>query len=617
MNKALKCYVFLLTLWMGTTPVFADELEYYIVLGSFDSESAAKTYATNVNRSIPCKIVPTNVDGRKLYRVQVDSAESYAGAEIKRQAISKQGYASAWIHQRQVEDVTQARALPVSESPQSPVAEVRKPERKISQLRHVVIGELGLDSPILNDEIDDLADDYLERKIQVSELLKLKESINQLFAVKGYINTGVVIPDQKISEGKLRFKLIEGEISNLDVESELNDSYIKGRVSITEPFNLMALQESLKLLEKDPFVKRIDANITPGKVPGEADLTLAVDTHPKFNLGFYVANNRSPSIGAYNAAVSIETRNLTGWGETLKLKTSATEGLDSHDARFSIPFNRHDHRISLSYSLSDSAVIEEPFNEIGVKSATESFGLNFNFPIIKTLRSNVDLQLTFESRKNDTSLLGIPFSFSEGAVNGESKVTPVRLALLYSKTGVSQAVAARLAISKGTKAFGATKNNNQADGDFTSYLAQAQFSRQFSEQFYVTTKLLAQYATSTLLSIEKFSLGGISTVRGYRENQIVRDNAYLATIEARFRPDTEQAMEFIGFFDWGSGKNHDDAIAQGKDTIYGAGVGISYQGLKGLTADVFYAHAFKDFKVTEKDLQDEGFHFRLRYNYAF
>ena len=31
----------------------------------------------------------------------------------------------------------------------------------------------------------------------------------------------------------------------------------------------------------------------------------------------------------------------------------------------------------------------------------------------------------------------------------------------------------------------------------------------------------------------------------------------------------------------------------------------------------FYAHAFKDFKVTEKDLQDEGFHFRLRYNYAF
>ena len=109
MNKAFKCGVCLLTLWMGTTPVFADELEYYIVLGSFDSESAAKTYATNVNRSIPCKIVPTNVDGRKLYRVQVGSALSYAEAEIKRQAISNQGYASAWIHQRQVEDVTQAR----------------------------------------------------------------------------------------------------------------------------------------------------------------------------------------------------------------------------------------------------------------------------------------------------------------------------------------------------------------------------------------------------------------------------------------------------------------------------------------------------------------------------
>ncbi len=617
MSKFFSKAVCLFALLAGHLSVFADNSQYYIVVGSFDSAQAAKRFSANINQVLSSEVFPTDVDGRRLHRVEIGPAISYLDAENERQRLIEQGYSSAWIYQRQ--DVYEPPARAVLTSAAAPLSHhgVRKQQRKVSQMEYVVIEELGLESPILKEEISDLANSYLERKIQVSELLKLKESINQLFAINGYINSGVTIPDQQISNGKIDFRLVEGEISNLAVESELRTRYVEGRINITEPFNLVSLQQSLKLLEKDPFVKRIDANITPGKVPGQADLTLAVDTHPKLNLGFYVANDRSPSIGSYNAAFSFETQNLTGWGETLKLKTSATEGLDSHDARFKIPFNRYDHSISVFYSLSDSAVIEEPFDEIDVKSETESFGINLNFPIRKTLASNIDLQLTFETRKNDTSLLGLPFSFSEGAVNGESKVSPVRLALLYSATAVNQAIAARLSISRGTNAFDATENRDQADGDFTSYLAQAQFSHQFSDQFYVTTKLLAQRSTSALLSIEKFSLGGISSVRGYRENQIVRDNAYLATVETRFRPDTEQAIELIGFFDWGSGKNHEEAIAQGKDIIYSAGIGISYQGVKGLTADVFYAHAFKDFEATEKDLQDEGSHFRLKYNYAF
>ena len=37
-----------------------------------------------------------------------------------------------------------------------------------------------------------------------------------------------------------------------------------------------------------------------------------------------------------------------------------------------------------------------------------------------------------------------------------------------------------------------------------------------------------QLASEPLLNIEKFALGGINTVRGYRENQFVRDNGLAA-----------------------------------------------------------------------------------------
>ena len=43
-----------------------------------------------------------------------------------------------------------------------------------------------------------------------------------------------------------------------------------------------------------------------------------------------------------------------------------------------------------------------------------------------------------------------------------------------------------------------------------------------------------QLASDALLAMEKFVVGGHATVRGYRENQFVRDNGFAASAELRF-----------------------------------------------------------------------------------
>jgi hemolysin activation/secretion protein len=144
-----------------------------------------------------------------------------------------------------------------------------------------------------------------------------------------------------------------------------------------------------------------------------------------------------------------------------------------------------------------------------------------------------------------------------------------------------------------------------------------QFSRRLGEQFILSTRLLAQYSSDPLLSIEKFSLGGLGSVRGYRQNKVVRDNAYLASIEGRYRLKTETFLELIAFADWGSGENHNDAISQGKNSLSSIGLGVSFRGLKGLSADLYIAHGFKDISVTDRNLQDDGIHFQLRYEHVF
>jgi hemolysin activation/secretion protein len=273
--------------------------------------------------------------------------------------------------------------------------------------------------------------------------------------------------------------------------------------------------------------------------------------------------------------------------------------------------------LSIEHIQNDSSVIEEPFADINVDSETRSTRLSMDIPLIHRLDSTLSIGFTLEARQNQTSLLGQSFSFTEGAVDGESRVAPIRLSVAYTKQGQRQSLATRLAISRGTAYFDATPASDQADGEFTSYLAQLQYSRMLTEQFYMTAKLLAQYSPTTLLSVEKFALGGLDSVRGYRQNQVVRDNAVLGTIEGRYQLESVAGLELVVFTDYGAGENANDALSQGRDSLSSIGTGISYQSLSGLSAELFFAHGFQDVEVSHYDLQDEGIHFRLSYNYAF
>ena len=262
-------------------------------------------------------------------------------------------------------------------------------------------------------------------------------------------------------------------------------------------------------------------------------------------------------------------------------------------------------------------MIEEPFNEIDVESETESLGLQLNWPILKTLSSELSLQLSFDVRRNQTSLLGQPFSFSEGAINGESKVAPLRVAVSYTEQNINDSLAARFSISRGTSKFDATEGSDVTDGQFTSYLAQVQYSKLLAKKFHITAKALAQHAADPLLSIEKYALGGIETIRGYRQNQVVRDNAYLASLEVHYRPELPIWIDLIGFLDWGRGENHKDSTSIGHSDLASVGVGVVVKHSQRFSFELYLAHGFDDFKASEYDLQDDGVHFRLGYRHAF
>jgi hemolysin activation/secretion protein len=487
------------------------------------------------------------------------------------------------------------------------------PASNESEYSQCVVGNLA-------DDVNRIIADYLQVSVSVDDLLAMKNRLNQLYAVNGYINTGVQIPDQEITDGVLRLALTPGRLLTMSIASDLRERYITGRLRLNQPFNLAELQTQLKLLERDRRITRIDARVEPTGVAGNAALLFAADTSPQFAIGISLANDRSPSIGSNNARLRLEANNLTGWGDALQGSVSTTRGLDAIDVSYSLPLTFSDLTVALEHSRSDSSVIEQPFADLDVDSEKESSGVVFNWPLIRELDSSLSVGFALESRRNQTSLLGQAFSFSEGALDGESRVSPVRLSLNYGVQRLAASLAAKLTVSYGTGAFKPTvadPNSAGPDGSFTAYLAQVQYARMLTDRLYITVKVLGQYSATSLLSVEKFALGGVGSVRGYRQNQIVRDNALLFSVESNYRLEALPGFEILAFYDWGSGENSSGSVSLGRDTIYSFGAGVAYLAANGFSAGLYVAHGFTHFEVENRNLQDDGIHFRLSYDYRF
>ena len=123
-----------------------------------------------------------------------------------------------------------------------------------------------------------------------------------------------------------------------------------------------------------------------------------------------------------------------------------------------------------------------------------------------------------------------------------------------------------------------------------------------------------QLTDSPLFSLEQFAVGGHSTVRGYRENRLVRDNGLVGSLELRLPlpmpswREWQPRLELAPFFDVGRSWNTDRATV-GPKTLMSAGVGGRLGLFEKLDFEVYWGHAIESVEeLGDGGLQDDGVH---------
>lgn len=477
-----------------------------------------------------------------------------------------------------------------------------------------------LGNTVLQDEIAQLTAEYENREVTFEELLVLRSLITQLYIDNEYITSGAFLPLQDFSDGVVQIQVVEGDLERIEIDglNRLREGYVRSRLELATdtPLNRNQLEEALQLLQLDPLLSRVDAELTAGSGSGSNILQVELQEAPAFRAGVSTANNQSPSIGSLQTTLFAAHDNLFGFGDRLSAQYSLTAGLDLYDISYAIPVNPHDGTLSLRYSNSDSSIIEDEFEEFDIESETRTFSVGFRQPIARSPERELALSLSLDLRRSQTFLLDEPFSFSVGPEDGESKVTVLRFAQEWvDRTHPSRILAARSQFSFGLDAFDATINDTGTDGRFFSWLGQFQWVQRLSPRATLITQINAQLTPDSLLSLERFSMGGVDTVRGYRQNQLVADNGILGSVEVRIPlTSNPNPLQLAPFFEIGTAWNNQDPDPD-PGTIASLGLGLRWQISSSLDLRLDYGIPLIEVNNRGDSLQENGLHFSLRYNW--
>lgn len=472
-------------------------------------------------------------------------------------------------------------------------------------------------------ELASVTDAYLKRPITFNDLLQLRSELTKLYVDRGYITSGVIIPPQTVKGGVVVMQVVEGSLENINVTGtrRLNPKYIRDRLAIAagKPLSRDRLLTGLQLLQLDPLIKSISTDLQAGIRPGTNILEVKVTEADSFSTQLTLDNQRSPSVGSFRRRINLNEANLLGLGDGLSVGYTNTDGSNGFDVSYSLPVNPRNGKLTFSYGNTNSDVIERPFNSLDINSQSQYYELTYRQPLRQTPTQDFSVGITASHQASQTFLgfdnIGA-FPLAVGADNeGRTKVSAIRFFQEWTQRSSQQVIAARSQFSLGLGILDATINQDEPDSRFLSWRGQAQWLRQLAPDTLVLLQTDMQLSDRKLLGLEQIGIGGQTTVRGYRQDQLLTDNGVQATAEIRLpiARVSQGVLQLTPFVDIGTGWNNSGSNPR-TNTLIGTGMGLLWRQGNNLTARLDWGIPLTSVDSQgDKTWQENGLYFSLSY----
>ncbi len=439
------------------------------------------------------------------------------------------------------------------------------------QLNKLQVDESKVLSP---EDIATVAAKYEGQTVSLDQLYDAVDDINKLYEEKGYITCRAYLQPQKIENGVVSISLLESSVGKAIISGNksTNEEYILSRIPLKE-----GEISSLDKLNKDilHFNGTNDVQLRivmkAGEKEGTTDYYIQAKEPKRNNWTVFTDNMGSESTGEYRLGLFYTDRSLSARRDSLTLGTVFSQGTKAFSSMYSYPLGHSGAKLNLSFSANDIKQTKDADVARTTGDAhSYSIGISQPWIITERYRSEFTLDYNHQVSNSEYELVGrnTKFTIVDDNVNNFS------LGLAMTNYGNSSIFYQKHSMVRGqsnhTSFWGEDKGQ-----DFTFYKLSTLYQRAYSNGNQLSLRLDGQYSFSdNLISSRQYYLGGMYSVRGYKESFMGGDGGINFSAEYSIPLTKDRKVTGFWFFDYG--RVIGEAAQSNKEDmdIYSTGLGV-------------------------------------------
>ena len=404
-------------------------------------------------------------------------------------------------------------------------------------------------SAVLTDaELDAIIKPYEGKQVQLNDIYAIVDKINALYNDKGYVTCRAFLPPQTITDGTVKLLLVEGRTGSTIVNNNkyTKTKYITNRMHLAkgEIANIKQLNKDLLLFNATNSTQ-LRIMMKAGTEPGTTDYEITAYEPMRDTWTIFEDNAGSDTSGEYRTGLFFNTKSLSGHCDALSLGTVISEGTKAANVMYSRSLGRSGTKMNLVYSTNAVEVVKGEYEDM-IKGHANSYAIGFTQPIVvnETTRTELSLDYNRQNSKTDFMPAGTRFNIADDSVQDFS------LGFAMTNYGASHVFYQKHSYVRGysesTPDMSAQNSQN-----FGFYKFNAMYQKLYKAGQMWSLRADAQWSGSEgMVSSRQFYMGGMYSVRGYKENYLGGDSGFTFSAEYAVPVINKNTSAFT-FFDYG------------------------------------------------------------------
>jgi hemolysin activation/secretion protein len=367
---------------------------------------------------------------------------------------------------------------------------------------------------------------YINQCLSLDRINQLVRAISEWYVQRGYITSRAFLTEQNLSHGTLNITVLEGKLEAIHLQGasarQLNMAFPTRAGRILNLRDIEQGMEQINRLRTTP----VQIEIIPSTQPGYSIVNLTSTPEFPLTLGLNMDNSGQRSTGIGQLSGSLVGNDLLGladrWFVSGGRSSAFSDWRDAQNfqAGVSVPYGYG--LLDYSYSWSN---YHSRFN-------ANSFDWYSNGDNISNRLSGS--WVLFRNGQIKTGVqLGLNHYVSHNWLNqtllqsSSRKLTSLQIGLNHTQKVAGGVATLNPMLSRGMPWFDAESDSGKSDdfpkAEFRKWSVSSSYQRPVTQKMWWLSSFYAQWSPDRLYGSERLTMGGESSVRGYKEQYLSGD----------------------------------------------------------------------------------------------